>query len=77
MRAAIAAIVLVATGAGATANECRFGTNRPAIDTMERHVTPGTRQITCTQQTITLQTPSGGQREVRTWTFSSSQKDKK
>jgi hypothetical protein len=62
----ITAAVVVAT-AGASARECRFGSNRPAIDTMERHVIPGTPQATCVQETITLHTPSGRTRNVEIW----------
>lgn len=41
--------------------------NRPAIDVVDRHVTPGTTQIACTQSTMTITTPSGAQRDVKLW----------
>jgi hypothetical protein len=62
---------IIATTTGANAKECRFGNNRPAIDTMERHLTPGSTPIVCEQRTITLQTPSGRKRDVQMWTFQS------
>lgn len=65
----ITAAIVTTAGAGANAKECRFGNNRPAIDTMERHVTPGTSQATCVQETITLRTPSGHTRNVEMWSF--------
>ncbi len=51
------------------AEECRFGTNRPAIDTMPRNITRGGTVIACEQKTIAVHTPSGDQREMKMWTF--------
>lgn len=69
MRAVIvtAAVLLLTTGA--QAEPCQFGTNRPAIDTVDRNITPGGTVIACTQRTVTMTTPSGRQRDVQIWTF--------
>lgn len=70
MRAAIiATAALMLTTAGVQAEECRFGNNRPAIDTMDRNITPGCTVIACTQRTVTVTTPSGRERDMKMWTF--------
>jgi hypothetical protein len=63
------AIALSSAGRLAQAEDCVHGSNRPAIDVMDRHVTPGTTTIACTQSTVTITAPSGAQRDVRLWSF--------
>jgi hypothetical protein len=69
MRSLLILAALVVTTTGAQADECRFGTNRPAIDTMDRHITPGGTVVACSQRTVTMTTPSGRQRDVKVWEF--------
>ncbi|MBN9007561.1 MAG: hypothetical protein J0H40_19360 [Rhizobiales bacterium] len=69
MRCLLILAALVVTTAGAHAEQCRFGSNRPAIDTMERHITPGGTTIGCEMKTVTMQSPSGRQHDVKVWTF--------
>lgn len=71
MRAVIIATTaaMLLTAAGAGAQECRFGNNRPAIDTMDRNITPGGTVIACTQRTLTVTTPSGARRDMKMWAF--------
>jgi len=69
MRGLLILVALVVTTAGAQAEECRFGNNRSAIDTMDRHITPGGTVVACTQRTVTMTTPSGRQRDVKVWEF--------
>lgn len=66
--------ILILAGAlalttAAQAEECRFGTSRPAIDTMDRNITPGGTTVACEQRTVTMTTPSGRERDVKMWTF--------
>lgn len=64
------AISMTLFACGSVAAEpCVFGTNRPAIDTMKRNITPGGTVIVCEMKTVTMRTPSGNQREVKIWTF--------
>ncbi|TKT71405.1 hypothetical protein YH63_008255 [Afipia massiliensis] len=66
------AIIIVASMVFATiaqAEECRFGDNRPAIDTIPRNITPGGTIIACEQKTITVTPPSGNKRDMKMWTF--------
>ncbi|MES2600427.1 MAG: hypothetical protein V4602_06425 [Pseudomonadota bacterium] len=65
----LAGAVLVLTTAGVQAEKCSFGDNRPAIDTMDRNITPGGTTVACEQRTVTMTTPSGRERDVKMWTF--------
>lgn len=73
--AIIAATAGILAATGASAKECRWGTNRPAIDTMERHTTPGAPRIYCQQETITVMSPSGQTRNIETWVFKMEKKN--
>lgn len=53
----------------AQADPCQFGSNRPAIDTMDRNITPGGTVVACTQRNVTVTTPSGRERDVKVWEF--------
>jgi hypothetical protein len=58
----------MASAAGGHA-ECRFGHNRPAIEAVQRHITAGGTVVGCTEQTMSVTTPSGRQRQMKAWTF--------
>jgi hypothetical protein len=69
MRTIMVLAAALALTTAAQAEPCQFGSNRPAIDTMDRNITPGGTTIACIQRTVTLQTPSGRERDVKMWTF--------
>jgi hypothetical protein len=74
MRNLLILAALIITPAGANAEHCRYRSNRPAIDTMERHITPGGTTIGCDMKTVTMQTPAGRQHDVKIWTFQKTNK---
>ncbi|MBN9007157.1 MAG: hypothetical protein J0H40_17300 [Rhizobiales bacterium] len=74
MRSLLILAALIVTTAVAHAEQCRFGSNRPAIDTMERRITPGGTTISCDMKTVTMQAPSGRRHDVKVWTFQKTNK---
>lgn len=69
MRTILILAAALALTTAAQAEPCQFGTNRPAIDTMDRNIIPGGTTVACEQRTVTMTTPSGRERDVKMWTF--------
>ena len=65
----LAALVGLAGIQETAAEPCVFGSNRPAIDTMTRRLTPGATVIACDQKTVPMVRPAGEVRPMRVWSF--------
>ncbi len=66
----VLAVLTVLAGIHESAAEpCMFGSNRPAIDTMTRHLTSGATVIACDQKAIPMVRPAGEVRPMKTWSF--------